>query len=235
MIEALKYHTLERINVHRPVERVGFIADLCRDKIVLDIGCLDETAYTKHETADWLHARIALKATKVTGVDSSEQLPKEGLRTSPNSYIFRGDGVHPDASLFEADMPEIIVAGEFIEHLENPLEFLRSMKALFPGRELVLSTPNGASYANALLAMISSEAQHPDHLMTSTYKTLNTLCKRSGVATWRILPYRFYATEMLLVSPPLKRAAVKMVETFIRAVEWLFPLRGFGYVVHIKL
>jgi SAM-dependent methyltransferase len=228
----LAYQTLERIHVTRPVERVGFIAERCRDKRVLDIGCLDETALDKQNTAEWLHQRIGALATQVTGVDLSDLLPAEGLVTGPNSRIIKGDGTNPDVA---PEIVDIIVAGEFIEHIENPLRFLAQMKLSYPGREMVISTPNGVSFANALLGTIGREAQHHDHLLTSTYKTLNTLCLRAGFSDWEIIPYRFYATEMLLQSTGPKRAFVKAVEAAIRVYERIFPLRSFGYIVRITL
>jgi SAM-dependent methyltransferase len=228
----LSYQTLERLRPPRPVDRVSFIAERCRGKRVLDIGCLDETALNKRDTEHWLHRRIGAVAENVLGIDSSDQIPPEGIATGPNSRIVKGDGVNPDA---DPDAIDVIVAGEFIEHLECPLAFLRVMKERFPGRKLLISTPNGVSFANGLLATIGREAQHPDHLLSSTYKTLNTLCLRAGVSDWRILPYRFYATEMLLDSAGAKKMAVRVVEKVVRMVEYVFPLRGFGYVVEITL
>lgn len=231
-MQKLKYETLERIPIGQPVSRVEYIASACADLRVLDIGCLDETALGKRGTSDWLHAQIASKAAKVTGVDLSDSLPPEGLETAPNAVILKADGTNPPVDPGEVD---IVVAGEFIEHLENPLQFLKTMRERYAGRELLISTPNGASFANAVLALKGSEAQHPDHLLTSTFKTLNTLCLRAGVSDWQIIPYRFYATEMLLGSKGVKRVAVRIVEKLIRVVESLFPLRAFGYVVRIRL
>jgi SAM-dependent methyltransferase len=235
MMTSLKYETLERLKVSQPVDRIDFIADLCRNRRVLDIGCLDETALMKRDTQHWLHGRIGMTATKVTGIDSSSQLPVDGISTGPNSHIFKGDGSNPSADqVYTVDI-DIIVAGEFIEHLESPMAFLRTMKQRFPGRDFVMSTPNGTSFANALLASISCEAQHHDHLLTSTYKTLNTLCMRAKLTSWEIIPYKFYATEMLMQSKGLKRFSVRFVEAFVGVVEKLFPLRSFGYIVHAKL
>jgi SAM-dependent methyltransferase len=228
----LAYTTLERVPVVRPVDRIGFIAARCEGKRVLDIGCLDETALNKRGTSEWLHARIADRAASVVGIDLSDQLTDQGLVTAPNARIVKGDGTRPHVPAEDID---IIVAGEFIEHLENPLDFLRELRARYAGRELVISTPNGASLANGLMGMIGREAQHPDHLLTSTYKTLNTLCRRAGVREWEIIPYRFFATEMLLGSKGVFRLVVRLVESGIRLAERFAPLRSFGYVVRITL
>lgn len=228
----LAYSTLERIPVGRPVDRISFIAALCTGKRVLDIGCLDETALVKRGTSEWLHARIAGQATSVIGIDLSDHLTDEGLVTAPNARIIKGDGTRPHIASEDID---IIIAGEFIEHLENPLDFLREMRRRYPGYELVISTPNGASLANGLMGLVGREAQHPDHLLTSTYKTLNTLCRRAGVRDWEIIPYRFFATEMLLGSRGAFRIAVQLVQGCIRLAERIAPLRSFGYVVRITL
>lgn len=231
----LKYETLESISVARPVDRLEFIANSCINKTVLDIGCFDETALVKRDTQYWLHGRIAAKAKLVVGVDNSSKIPADGLRTATNAAIYRGDGVRVDELLTGHNEYDMIVAGEFIEHIENPLEFFREMKMRFPGRELIISTPNGVSFANTLLGMIGREVQHHDHLHNFTFKILNTLCLRAKFQSWEIIPYRFYATEMILNSIGIKRVFVSMVQATIRLVERMFPLVSFGYIVRISL
>ena len=61
MHQHLTYETLEKLNICRPVDRIGFIANLCRDKRVLDVGCFDETALIKRDTEHWLHGRISAR------------------------------------------------------------------------------------------------------------------------------------------------------------------------------
>lgn len=231
----LTYETLEKLPVRRPVDRLDFIAGCCSGKVVLDIGCFDETALVKRETRHWLHGRLAAKAKTVVGVDNSSKIPSEGLRTAANAAIYRGDGVHVDESLSGLNDYDVIVAGEFIEHIETPLQFFREMKTRFAGRELIISTPNGVSFANTLLGLIGREVQHPDHLHNFTFKILNTLCLRSGFKSWEIYPYRFYATEMILNSNGAKRVFVSLVERSIKLVERLVPLLSFGYIVRITL
>ena len=232
---SLRYETLERVRVSRPVDRLTFIAEACRGKHVLDLGCLDETALVKRDTEHWLHGRLGAVSAEVTGIDSSDSVPPEGLITGPNSKILKGDATDPKLPAGKDEEIEVIVAGEFIEHIESPLEFFQAMKRRFPGRELVISTPNGPSFANTLLGTIGREAQHPDHVHVFTFKILNTLAKRAGFETWEIRPYRFYATEMLMNSNGTKRAAALVIERVIRIVERLFPLLSFGYIVRARL
>ena len=228
---SLKYESLERLSVPEPVDRVAFISEHCRNKCVLDIGCFDETALVKRDTNHYLHGRISAVASQVIGIDSSARIPHEGVRTGPNSMIRRGDGVKPEAP----NDVDIIVAGEFIEHIESPLEFFRNLKQRYPGVELIISTPNGSSFANTLLGIFRREAQHPDHLQIFTYKILNTLCRRMDFPEWDIVPYHFQATEMILNSRGAKRAAAFAVEKIVNVVERLFPLLSGGYIVRAKL
>lgn len=235
MAQSLTYDTLERLSVSRPVDRLGFIVDLCRGKRVLDVGCLDETAVEKHDTESWLHGRISTVADRVIGIDSSANIPSNGLQTGPRSIIVRGDGIDPEVpQLWDVEIDQI-VAGEFIEHIEEPLLFFRNLKRRFPGRELILSTPNGTSFANMLLGLIRREAQHPDHIHVFTYKVLNTLCLRAGFQDWEIVPYYFYATEMKLRSRGLTRIAAIVAERAIHIVERFCPLLCFGYLVRVRL
>ena len=44
----LKYSPLEKLKVKRPVNRIKYITNACNKKVVLDLGCFDETALLKH-------------------------------------------------------------------------------------------------------------------------------------------------------------------------------------------
>ncbi len=231
----LRYETLAKLETRRPVDRLAFMSELCMGKSVLDVGCFDETALEKRDTEYWLHGRIRKMASRVVGVDNSTLIPAEGIRTGANSIIHRGDGVDIPPEIIQGEAIDIVVAGEFIEHIENPLHFFRNIRQLFPGGELVISTPNGVCFANTLLGCIGREVQHPDHLHNFTFKILNTLCLRAGFQEWEIVPYRFYATEMILQTHGFRRYFVMFVEKCIRLVERMFPLLSFGYVVRARL
>jgi trans-aconitate methyltransferase len=229
----LSYTPLERLQVPRPVDRVAWIAERCRSKAALDLGCFDETALVKEGTQHWLHGRIAQVARSVTGIDSSSKLPCEGVITGPRSRIIRGDVNALDQEMLRNLDVEVIVVGELIEHLPDTVHFLRQLKALFPGRELIATTPNATSLANVLLGALSRESTHGDHLQIYSYKTLNTQCLRAGFGAWTIIPYYVYFTEMILRSHGMKRLLVGAVERVVNAAEYCLPMLSGGLILHV--
>lgn len=239
MPQPLSYQPMERVRVPRPVPRIGFIRDCCRDKAVLDLGAMDETAYqAKQGKGTWLHEEIASVAREVRGIDSSTLIPGEGLRTGTHARIDRGDIMQLQAWLRQHEfVPQVVIAGEIIEHLENPLAFLRSVKSTMQlqGKQLMLSTPNATALHNGLIGLVSRESTHHDHLCILSYKTLSTLCLRAGFTSWQIIPYYSDFIEMKARHSGVTGALVKVAERGINALEWCFPMLSFGYIVLIEI
>ncbi|HEY7065106.1 MAG TPA: methyltransferase domain-containing protein [Chloroflexota bacterium] len=228
----LEYTPLEPLAVPRPVRRVAYVAAQCRGKAVLDLGCYDETALLKRGTHHWLHGEIARVARSVLGVDNSDAIGPEGVVTGPSSRIVRGDASDLERLVRGVEV-EVIVAGELIEHLPNTVAFLAELRRLFPGRALLATTPNATSLTNLLLGAVRRENNHRDHLQVYSFKTLNTVCRRVGFASWTIVPYYIYYTEMGLRSGPIVRPLVRAAETVVNGGEFLFPLLAGGLILHV--
>jgi Methyltransferase domain len=230
----LQYTPLEKLTVARPVDRISYLRSVCTGKIVLDLGAMDETAFaSKRGKGTWLHEELAAVATAVVGVDNSSVVPESGLRTSERSIIHRGDvGALEEFLHTHSLAPDVIVAGELIEHVPNPLAFLRTLAATpaLRGKTLVLTTPNATALHNCLIALTSRESTHPDHLQILSYKTLNTLFLRSGCSEWEIRPYYARFTEMKERVHGAGRLFVGMCESVINGAEALFPLLSFGLI-----
>ena len=54
-------------------------------------------------------------------MDSSEKIPVGGLRSGDNGLIIRGDAAAMNLSGVDGGGFDVVVAGEFIEHIECPL------------------------------------------------------------------------------------------------------------------
>lgn len=235
----LLYTPLERVAVRRPVDRIAYIARACSGYHVLDLGAMDETAWgAKRSRGTWLHEEICRNALSVVGIDNSILVPAEGIRTGPNAVIWRGDVTDPQhlvAALEES--PDVVAAGELIEHLENPLQFLTRLNQIdrLRGKTLILSTPNATALHNVLIGFSRRESTHHDHLCILSYKTLATLCSRAGFSEWEIIPYFSRFTEMEQRHSGILRLCVRAAQRLVNLAEWMFPLLSFGYIVRIRL
>jgi SAM-dependent methyltransferase len=232
-MKSLTYTPLERLSVRRPVGRTQFVTERCQGRTVLDLGCRDETALVKCDTPHWLHGEIIKVAKQTIGVDISQDVPAEGMVTGPSSRILRGDVTRLE-EVVGGLACDVIVAGELIEHLPDPLAFLRQLRRLYAGRELLLTTPNATSLSNTLLALASRESNHLDHLAIFSVKTLNTLCLRAGFQEWEILPYHVYFTEMIFRMTGPSRWLVRGAERMVNWGEWMFPMLSGGLILHVR-
>lgn len=228
----LTYDNFEKLNLSKPVYRIDYFINYCKNKYVLDLGSYDETAFNlKSDTKYWLFSELEKQTKELVGIDNA--LPNESL-IYKSASIIKKDVFEINKNIF--NKAEIITAGEILEHLPSPLNFFCFIKQEFHGKEIILSTPNGLNFGNTLMGIIKREVQHIDHLQIFTYKTLNTLCAKAGFQEWEIIPYHFFATEMKLKSKSkIKRGFISLIEKFINGVEYFFPLLSMGYIVRVKI
>ena len=237
-MDALTYHPLEKLPVRRPVERVDYVARRCRGLRVLDLGAWDETVIGRpqHESWKWLHAEIAGTAREVLGVDAGDEVRAKGsIETSFGTRIVHGRVEDLD-DIVRDFRPELVVAGELIEHTPDTAGWLTRLGQLSPGVDVLLTTPNATSILNILLAFASRENQHEDHLQTYSYKTLSTLARRIGLEDAKLTPY-YYHSEQFRGRVP--SAAVPLVVAvdylLLMPLQWLFPLTAFGFILEGRL
>ena len=234
MMPKLAYTPLEKISIGRPVDRLAYIVEHCRDRAVLDLGCYDETALIKKDTKYWLHGHLVSVSRSVVGLDSSSAIPAKGVSTGPNGHIVRGDVTNRDDLISVGQDIDMVVAGELIEHLPDTLSFFQTIRENFRGGQLIATTPNATSITNGLLAMSGRESSHPDHVQLYSYKTLSTLCTRSGFEDWTILPYYVRYSEIGLRSRGVKRFIVHGAERIVNLAEWMCPLLAGGIILHVN-
>jgi len=236
---ALDYVPLEKLTIARPVDRIDHIRQTCSQRRVLDLGALDETAYRqKRGTSAWLHTEIARFALEVVGIDRSPLVPEAGLRTAGNATIHRCDEVRlPELLESLRFEPDVVVAGELIEHVPCPLEFLQGLRSIkqLAGKRLLLTTPNATAFHNVLIAVSGRESTHRDHLCILSYKTLTTLLSRAGFERFGLRPYFARFPEMAGRHRGWRAALVSGGERGVNAIEWLFPLLSFGWIVEAEI
>ncbi len=204
-----------------------------RGKAVLDLGALDETALdAKHGKDTWLHARLSREASGVIGIDNSSRLPTEGIVTGANARIIHADIFDLAPVIERYGRPEVIVAGELVEHLPDTLAFLRSLSSNpgLQGVDFVFSTPNACCWHNALIGLAGRESMHKDHLQVYSYKTLRSLFERARIELVSLTPYHAGFHEMVAGTRGAARVGVRAFQGLINALEFLTPMLGSGWI-----
>ena len=178
----------------RLVQRVDYILSQCEGKRVLHLGCTN-WPYTENSLADGtlLHSAIRERCSDLYGIDADEN-GLELLRQKGFDNLYTANL----EALEDFDITstfDLVIAGEMIEHLNNPGLFLKGIKRfLAPGADLLITTVNAYCFVRALLYAFKgrggeNEPVHPDHVAYYSYSTLRLLLKRHGFDNTEILFY----------------------------------------------
>ena len=121
-----------RYMFQRHLKAYQFSMDFCQNKVILDAGCGE--GYGSNLLAE--------VATKAIGIDISREAIRHAREkySRENLHYYVTDVVNMD---FADNTFDVIVSFQVIEHLNNPLKFLKEIKrVLKKGGWAIISTPN---------------------------------------------------------------------------------------------
>lgn len=230
------YHVFEKLIVDRPVNRIDYLVQSVVGQRVLDLGAYDETAIDRKNNDLWVHGCMAQVASTVIGVDNSQKLTTYKTITHENAYILK-DTFDEILSTLDLAKIDVIVAGEFIEHIDQPLSFFKKIKSHneLSSKKIIITTPNATSIHNIFLGMMHRESTHQDHLHIYSYKTLHTLCARAGFHEWNIRYYHVSFPEYIQKNKGIKKYFFIFCQKCINFVENIFPMLSGGLIVEITI
>jgi 2-polyprenyl-3-methyl-5-hydroxy-6-metoxy-1,4-benzoquinol methylase len=200
----------------------------CDNKKVLDLGC----GHSPEFEEVWKHGRLLHKkihevSREVLGLDLDESVVERMRQLG--FHVVCDDAENPQhmngAGTFDA-----IVAGDIIEHLNNPGAMLKAMKSrLAPNGVFVISTPSPFRWYNPFFAMIGHEFNHPHHTAWFSPLTLTTLAERHGyqVVRWHVMDKVTAPIDHEdSIAKMLGKMAFKTTDSLLRRVifrrnEWL--------------
>lgn len=165
------------------VERIPHLTALATGKRVVHVGFADAGYQEMQEQAGtWLHAHLARAASSLVGIDLDEAGVQAARDAGFEAHV--ADCRDPEALAALALEPaDLVIAGEVIEHLDDPGAFLDGLHALLaPTGRLVVTTPNASGLLNSAAAVVGAEINHPDHVVLFSWRTLTNLLGRHG---WR--------------------------------------------------
>jgi ubiquinone/menaquinone biosynthesis C-methylase UbiE len=176
------------------VQRVQFIKDACRGRKVLHLGCTNWPYTTEAlENNSLLHLELDGLASELWGLDFDQEgldiLAEKGITNLYQADLEKLEELGIDETF------EVIVAGEMIEHLNNPGLFLRGIQRFMNAEtSLLITTVNAYCGFRMLYYALrgkggAAEPVHPDHVAYYSYSTLSLLVKRAGLEVNRFFFY----------------------------------------------
>ncbi len=164
---------------------MDFIKRISADKRVLHLGCTN-WPYTLEATdaGTLLHKDLADVSSELYGFDFDQE-GIDVLAAQGFDNLFRADLEKLEEVAIDQQF-DVIIAGEMIEHLNNPGLFLNGIKRFMnPDTRLVITTVNAYSGMRFLIYGLRGrrgtlEPVHPDHVAYYSYSTLRLLLKRHG-------------------------------------------------------
>jgi predicted TPR repeat methyltransferase len=176
------------------VQRVELIRSLSKGRRVLHLGCTN-WPYTEvsMQGGTLLHRDLEQIADDLTGFDFDQE-GIDVLTAAGVKNLYRADLENLDAVPLD-DIFDVIIAGEMIEHLNNPGLFLKGIQRFMNAEtELVITTINAYSALRFLLYGLRgkgglNEPVHPDHVYYFSYSTLRLLIERAGL---KVNQFYFY-------------------------------------------
>jgi 2-polyprenyl-3-methyl-5-hydroxy-6-metoxy-1,4-benzoquinol methylase len=157
------------------IDRISCILKYCEGREVLDIGCVGH-AIPKGSRERHLYGELKKIAKSVVGTD-----------------VVSDAWCTPDVKADVENMDigrtfDVVVAGEIIEHVNNPGIMLRNLrKHMRNDSLLVISTPNVLSTSVLIEHIIRGESRaHFEHNFWFTEKFLTHLLEKNGFAVTKI-------------------------------------------------
>jgi SAM-dependent methyltransferase len=214
------------------VQRVDFIKAACKGKKVLHLGCTNYP-YTKEaiDTNALLHFELEKIASEVYGFDF-DQAGIDILAQHGTKKLYQADLEKLEA----VDLNEkfdVIVAGEMIEHLNNPGLFLQGIKRFMTiDTSLIITTINAYSAMRFWGYFLRggggvNEPVHPDHVAYYSYSTLKLLINRAELDVKEFLFY-----DVGIEHRPHSRWYYKFIND---ASVWFSPQTGDGIIAVCSL
>jgi len=159
----------------RPVPKREFILDMCADRSVLDVGCVQHSWKMAIRNPRWMHGALREVAASCVGVDYLAD-DVEQLRSRGYDIVY--------GNVLEDRPPgsfDRVVLGDILEHVEDPATLLAyTADALTPDGIAIITTPN-PFYLGQFLTIGARGAPtvNPEHVAFYDPITFASLIERS--------------------------------------------------------
>lgn len=206
------------------IDRIEWLARRADGAAVIHFGFADHIGLIEAKRAQgrWLHARLMERATDCVGLDLNAEAVDHIKAANPAMECYRFDLYNDDLPASVRDRKwDFIVLGEILEHVDDPVGFLKLINAQFAGccDKLVVTVPNALSAENILLAFKDIEYINSDHRFWFSPFTLGKVITRAGLEIEDIILVASNLAGLKGVKRLLSRFRPSMGDTLIATIK----------------
>lgn len=215
------------------LNRIEVIENCCKDKSVIHVGCCDHIPLIKEKInkGTWLHKRLTKISKKTLGID----INVEGIQFLKDlgfDNVICHDLMKDVSEAISSQNWDIMVLGDILEHVDNPVDFLSQLKQKYQGKvdKILITVPNAFDHETFVFASRNVELINTDHRYWFTPYTLAKIGTLAGLnlsefqlthdksrsiglkAKLKVLPFLQRWRELkMLKKHPLKRSTIVMI------------------------
>lgn len=209
------------------VDRDAYLMQACAGRSVVHLACAS-SPFTRelHEQGHLLHGKLSHTARQIAGIDlDADSLAY--LRAEGFSQLFQADLMDQEALRRVVHqmpwIPDVIVIGELLEHLDQPGVVLENCVRVLGSRpEILITVPNAFSLKAMMRVAGGCEKVSHDHVSYFSWATLRQLIERFGL---QIRSGHWYRTSFR------PHIAESFIDLLLTPVLWFSPQLSDGVIV----
>jgi len=197
------------------------------DKRVLDVGCATGN----------LAEVLAGRGCRVTGIEIDPEAARQAENHCERVIVGDVESLDLDAELDEESF-DVIVFGDVLEHLKNPLQTLRRFKPFLHTEGYVIASIPNIAHGSVRLALMQGRFRYRSlgllddtHLRFFTRETVEQLFKDAGflIAELRHTTRGMFDTEIEIDREQLPSEVLRLVEEDPEAWTYQFVLSAYRF------
>ncbi len=166
------------------VDRISFLKKICSNAKIIHLGCADHMPLIEKKIANgsWLHKILTDVSESCLGLDINKETINHIKENLGYNNVYYCDLLAGEIPELEQKQYDYIVLGEMVEHLDDPVFFLKKLRERFQGRveKIIITCPNAMFYRNMIDFSKNRECINTDHRFWFTPYTLAKVLHQSG-------------------------------------------------------
>lgn len=207
---------------HEIISREATIINLIRDKDVIHIGCSDhiQIINSKIRNNIWLHKLITENTRKCFGIDIDKESIDYIKKELGYQNVFYGNILTDEFKDLKENKWDYAVFGEIIEHLDDPVSFLKVFKAKYGENvsRFIITVPSIYNKRQFINMKNYREVINSDHRFWFTPYTISKVLVSAG-----------YNPEKLDYSNLQSLSVADLIKRRIKRIAGIKPAYPFYY------